>query len=76
MLFLKQKIQQMEHERAEIIDASEAERADYAAQEAAARELQAKNAAVISELTVKIESYKAIEGSFGDRLKWALKKHS
>lgn len=74
MLFLKQKIQQMEFREKETAEAFESERAGYATQEAAAKEQQSRNAAVLAELTAKLEAYTAMEGSLGDRLKWALKK--
>ncbi|HNW44759.1 MAG TPA: hypothetical protein PKI19_09660 [Elusimicrobiales bacterium] len=73
MLFLKQKIQQMELHDRETADAFEAERAGFEAQQIAAREQQARDAAAQAELNSKLESYKALEKSFADRLKWALK---
>jgi hypothetical protein len=73
MLFLTQKIQQMEYQEKERYEALEAERANYAAQEAAANERQAADAAAIAGLGAKLESYKAMERSLGDRLKWAIK---
>ena len=73
MLFLKQKIQQMEYQETEHAQALDAERAVFAAQEAAAKELQAGNAAAIAELAAKLEKYKALETSLANRLKWAIK---
>ena len=66
----------MEHQSKELADTLDAERADAAAKEAAAREAQAKDAAAIAGLTATVGGYKAVESSFGERLKWALKKHS
>ena len=76
LLFLKQKIQQMEYQAKEAVYAFDTEREDYAAQAAAAQEQQAGSAAVIADLTAKLDSYKALEKSFSERLKWALKKNS
>lgn len=73
LLFLKQKIQQMELQAAEYASQLEAAAAQQAAEQAAAARQAAADSARIAELSAEVGQYKAMEASLGDRLKWALK---
>ncbi|HBA59761.1 MAG TPA: hypothetical protein DCZ92_02845 [Elusimicrobia bacterium] len=76
LLFLKQKIQQMEFQAGETAAELEAERSAAAARDAEATEKHNADAARINELSANLEVYKDIEQSLGNRLKWALKGKS
>jgi len=73
LLFLKQKIQQMEFQSQEAASQLEAEQARAAALEAAAAERDAAQNARAAELAAELEKYRGMEASLGERLKWALK---
>ncbi|MDD2806687.1 MAG: hypothetical protein PHV33_14140 [Elusimicrobiales bacterium] len=73
LLFLKQKIQQMEFQAQEAASQIEAEQARAAGLQAAAAEQDAAQNARAAELAAELEKYRAIEASLGGRLKWALK---
>jgi hypothetical protein len=73
MLFLKQKMQQMEFQAQETAAAVDAEHAGLTSAQAAAAEQHDADQARINELSAELERYKAMEASFSDRLKWALK---
>lgn len=73
LLFLKQKIQQMEFQAGEAAAQIEAANSGLAVTQAAAAEQASQYAARIAELSAEIEKYKAVEASLGSRLKWALK---
>ncbi|MBU2572990.1 MAG: hypothetical protein KKH28_02795 [Elusimicrobia bacterium] len=73
LLFLKQKVQQMEYQGTDLADQLEAERQGLAsAREAAALDAQTARTQ-IEELSAEIGKYKNIGKSFAERLKWALK---
>jgi hypothetical protein len=73
LLFLKQKIQQMEFQAQEAAASIDSEQAALAGAQAAAAERAAADAARIAELSSELEHYKAIGASFSARLKWAIK---
>jgi len=73
LLFLKQKIQQMELQSQETAVVLEAERAAAEQAQAVAAEQQAGAEARIMEASAELARYKALEASFSDRLKWAIK---
>lgn len=73
LLFLKQKIQQMEFQAAEAASQIEAANSSLASLQAASADQAAQAAARQAELSAELEKYKAIEASLGGRLKWALK---
>lgn len=73
LLFLKQKIQQMEFQAGEAASQIEAANSGLAVTQTAAAQQAADAAARIAELSAEIEKYKAVEASLGSRLKWALK---
>ncbi len=73
LLFLKQKIQQMELQSQESDSQLDAERTNLAGLQAAAEAQRAADTARIEELSSELESYKAMEASLADRLKWAIK---
>jgi hypothetical protein len=73
LLFLKQKIQQMEFQAQEAAAAFEAEHSSLANLEASSNEARAAEAARLAEISSELERYKKMESSLGDRLKWALK---
>lgn len=73
LLFLKQKIQQMEYQAQETAAALEAERAAAQAARDAAAEQKARDTAGMAELSGALARYKALEASFPERLKWAIK---
>ena len=73
MLFLKQKIQQMDFQANENAAALEAERSSAAARDAEARARLDNDSARASELSAQLDSYRKMEQSLGDRLKWAIK---
>jgi len=73
LLFLKQKIQQMEFQSQENESQLEAERSSLADLQAACTGQQGTDAARIAELSAELERYKALETSLAGRLKWALK---
>ncbi|MDO8802829.1 MAG: hypothetical protein Q7R35_00215 [Elusimicrobiota bacterium] len=73
LLFLKQKIQQMEFQSQENESQREAERATLANLQAAATGQQSRDLARIQELSAELESYKTLESSLAGRLKWAIK---
>lgn len=76
VLFLKQKIQQLELQAQESESLLEAERSSLANLQAAAAAQQAADTARAEELSAELERYKDMEASLADRLKWALKgKH-
>ncbi|MBI4801259.1 MAG: hypothetical protein HY796_01930 [Elusimicrobia bacterium] len=73
LLFLKQKIQQLEYQGTDLAGQLEAKRQDLAnAREAAALDAQTAQGQ-IDALSAEVEKYKNIEKSFAERLKWALK---
>ncbi len=76
MLFLKQKVQQMELRAQETNAAFEAEQSARAALQAAADAQAAQAAEQAAALNAELERYKAMEKSLADRLKWALKGKS
>ena len=73
LLFLKQKIQQMELQSQENESLREAERATLANLQNAAAAQQSRDLARIEELSAGLERYKALESSLAGRLKWAIK---
>jgi hypothetical protein len=73
LLFLKQKIQQMEYQAQENESLLEAERSNLESLQAAAAGQRNGDAARIGELSTELERYKAIEASLAGRLKWAIK---
>ncbi|MDD5209675.1 MAG: hypothetical protein PHV36_09825 [Elusimicrobiales bacterium] len=73
LLFLKQKIQQMELQSQENESQLDVERTNLAGVQAAAEAQRAADTARIEELSSELESYKAMEASLADRLKWAIK---
>jgi len=76
VLFLKQKVQQMELQSQESESLLEAERSSLANLQAAAAGQAGADAARIEELSAALERYKDMEASLADRLMWALKgKH-
>lgn len=76
VLFLKQKIQQLELQSQETEGLLEAERSGLANLQAAAAGQQTADAARIEELSAALAHYKDMEASLADRLKWAIKgKH-
>lgn len=76
VLFLKQKIQQLELQAQENESLLDAERNSLANLQAAAAGQQGADAARIEELSAELERYKGMEASLADRLKWAIKgKH-
>lgn len=76
MLFLKQKVQQMELQAQETGAAFEAEQAARASLQASADAQAAEAAAQAAALNAELERYKGMEKSLADRLKWALKGKS
>ncbi len=73
LLFMKQKIQQMELQAQDKADALEAGRASFANQLAAVEKQRGYDAARITEISAELEQYKAVEETLTGRLKWALK---
>lgn len=73
VLFLKQKVQQMEMQAQEAAAQLDAEAASAADTQAAAAEQAAADAARVEELSAEVERYKALEASFPERMKWAFK---
>ncbi len=70
--FLKQAIQKMEEQAKATAEALEAERINLASLQAASEEQRAMDSSRIAEISAELDSYKAIEKSFTDRLKWAI----
>ncbi|HCC46608.1 MAG TPA: hypothetical protein DEQ38_00580 [Elusimicrobia bacterium] len=73
LLFLKQKIQQMEFQSQETAAALEAERVRASKLQAAGIDQAGRDSARIHELSAELDRYKALESSFAERLKWAIK---
>lgn len=73
LLFLKQKIQQMEFQSQETAAALEAERVRAAKLQAAGVDQAGRDSARIHEISAELDRYKALESSFAERLKWAIK---
>jgi len=73
LLFLKQKIQQMDYQAQEAATRIEAGDASLASLQAAAADQAARDSARIAEISAELEKYKAMEASLPERLKWALK---
>jgi hypothetical protein len=73
LLFTKQKLQQLEFQAQEKAEALETEHLNLTDLQAASSKQRGRDAARIAEITAELESYKAVEGSLGARLKWALK---
>lgn len=73
VLFLKQKIQQLDLQSQESESLLEAERSSLANLQSAAAGQAGADAARIEELAAALERYKDMEASLADRLKWAIK---
>lgn len=74
LLFLKQKLQQMDYQAQEAASRIEAGDASLAGLQAAAADQAARDSARIAEISSELEKYKAMEASLAERLKWALGK--
>ncbi|HAT71307.1 MAG TPA: hypothetical protein DCS63_00645 [Elusimicrobia bacterium] len=73
VLFLKQRAQQMEFQVQESAGALETEHAGLLSLQASAAQQREADAARLAEISAELESYKEMEGSLADRLKWAVK---
>ncbi|MCM2266442.1 MAG: hypothetical protein NDI60_01560 [Elusimicrobiales bacterium] len=73
LLFLKQKIQQLEMQAQETAAAFEAEHSLMVSTQAAADAQREADAAQLAAANAELAKYKELENSLGDRIKWALK---
>lgn len=76
LIALKNKINELEQLSAEKDAMFEAERGNADAMQASTQAQLAEYAAKTAELAEQLEKYKAVEGSLGARLKWAIAKKS